>query len=192
MRGPLSIGPHSLSLSITRNHGSSPDHGREKSVDSGQTASRCWRVPWAGSRGCTRTADASPYTAVSICLASRAPWRRACRSAPREGRQLTPHGALRPAVARRCSGDALRDGHFADQAHHTFVHAWRRACRLAPSSATASSRTRLASRRELGGTRSRTSGRRRRRTRRSGRWCSSPSGARAMTPSKSRGACCRC
>ena len=42
----------------------------------------------------------------------------------REGRQLTPepHGALRPAVTRSCSGDALRDGHFADQAHRTSVH----------------------------------------------------------------------
>ena len=42
----------------------------------------------------------------------------------REGRQLTPepHGALRPAVVRSCSGDALRDGHFADQAHRSPVH----------------------------------------------------------------------
>ena len=42
----------------------------------------------------------------------------------REGRQLSPepHGALRPAVARSCSGEALRDGHFADQAHRTSVH----------------------------------------------------------------------
>ena len=35
---------------------------------------------------------------------------------------LEPHGALRPAVVRSCSGDALRDGHFADQAHRTSVH----------------------------------------------------------------------
>ena len=41
-----------------------------------------------------------------------------------EGRQLTPEpcGALRPAVTRSCSGDELRDGHFADQARRVYVH----------------------------------------------------------------------